>query len=72
MGRAEAPLTCRPRSLRSDRMRLHILSDIHLESGGYDPADVEADAIVLAGDIGTGKRGVALTKLMLRKVARRQ
>ena len=39
-------------------MRLHILSDLHLEFAPFDPPNVDADAIVLAGDIHTGKNGV--------------
>lgn len=35
-------------------MRLRILSDIHLEFGDYVPPVVEADVVVLAGDVGKG------------------
>lgn len=39
-------------------MRVHILSDLHLEFGPFQPDNVEADLIVLAGDIHTGRNGV--------------
>lgn len=39
-------------------MRLHVLSDIHLEFGDYEPPPVDADAVVLAGDIGVGLQGI--------------
>lgn len=40
-------------------MRLRVLSDLHLELGPFEPPPVKADAVVLAGDIGTGVHGVA-------------
>jgi len=43
-------------------MRVHILSDIHLEDGDYDAAPVDADVVVLAGDIGVGVEGVKWAK----------
>lgn len=39
-------------------MRLHILSDLHLEFEGFDPPPVDADVVILAGDIGVGLQGV--------------
>jgi predicted phosphodiesterase len=39
-------------------MRLHVLSDLHLEHRQPPPARVDADAIVLAGDIATGTDGI--------------
>lgn len=39
-------------------VRLHVLSDLHLEQGPLGPAGVDADVAVLAGDIATGTRGV--------------
>ena len=39
-------------------MRIHILSDLHLEFEAFQPKDVHADLIVLAGDIHTGKNGI--------------
>ena len=38
-------------------MRLHILSDLHIEFGPFRPNPVEADVIVLAGDVHVGTRG---------------
>ena len=32
-------------------MKLHILSDLHLGSGGFEPPPTDADVVVLAGDI---------------------
>jgi Calcineurin-like phosphoesterase superfamily domain len=39
-------------------VRLHVLSDLHLEQEPFGPRDVQADAVVLAGDIDAGTRGV--------------
>jgi hypothetical protein len=39
-------------------VRLPVLSDLHLERAAFDVDDVEADAVVLAGDIGRGTLGV--------------
>lgn len=39
-------------------MRLHVLSDLHLEFAPFTPPKVDADAVVLAGDIGTGRNGL--------------
>lgn len=39
-------------------MRLHILSDLHLEFGNYDPPATDADVVVLAGDIHMGRAGL--------------
>ena len=39
-------------------MRLHILSDLHLEFGNYDPTATEADVVMLAGDIHVGRAGL--------------
>ncbi len=39
--------------------RIHVLSDVHLESGPYElPADLECDVIVAAGDIGPLEKSV--------------
>ncbi|MDD4929008.1 MAG: hypothetical protein PHP85_07010 [Gallionella sp.] len=40
-------------------MKIHILSDLHLEYSAYEPQTVGADVIVLAGDICPGTRGIA-------------
>jgi predicted phosphodiesterase len=39
-------------------VRLHVLSDLHLEFGPVALPDVDADAVVLAGDISVGLRGI--------------
>jgi predicted phosphodiesterase len=39
-------------------MRLHVLSDLHLEGAPFEPPEVDADIAILAGDISTGTRGV--------------
>src|SRR5579862_93989 len=39
-------------------VRLHVLSDLHLEHAPYEEPPADADVIVLAGDVGTGVAGV--------------
>lgn len=39
-------------------MKLHLLSDLHLEHAPYNPQLTDADVVVLAGDIGVGTAGV--------------
>lgn len=39
-------------------MKLHIISDLHLEFSDHDVQGLEADVIVLAGDIGVGIKGL--------------
>jgi Icc-related predicted phosphoesterase len=39
-------------------MRLHILSDLHLEFAPFTAPAVQADAVILAGDIGNGHDGL--------------
>ena len=39
-------------------MRVHVLSDLHVEFAPFQPNNVDADVIVLAGDIHTGKNGI--------------
>lgn len=39
-------------------MRIHVLSDLHTEFAPFDPPPVDADVVVLAGDIGVGLRGL--------------
>jgi predicted phosphohydrolase len=39
-------------------MRLYILSDLHLEFEPFTPPAVAADAVVLAGDVSTGRNGL--------------
>lgn len=40
-------------------IRLAILSDLHVEKGPYQPPPLDADLVVLAGDIGWGVEGAA-------------
>lgn len=40
-------------------MRIHLLSDIHLELAPFSPAVRDADLVILAGDINVKARGVA-------------
>lgn len=39
-------------------MKIHILSDLHLEAAPFHPEPVDADVVVLAGDIAPGVFGV--------------
>ena len=39
-------------------MKLHVLSDLHTEFAGFTPPEIDADVVVLAGDIGVGRRGI--------------
>jgi len=39
-------------------MRVHILSDLHLEFAPFQPTKVDADVIVLAGDVHNGLHGI--------------
>jgi predicted MPP superfamily phosphohydrolase len=39
-------------------VKLHVLSDIHLEFAPFEPPATDADAVLLAGDIWVGPRGV--------------
>jgi len=39
-------------------MRLQVLSDLHLEQAPFAADGADADVVVLAGDIGTGTRGI--------------
>ncbi len=39
-------------------MKLRVLSDLHLEGAEFNPPEVECDAVILAGDIGAGVRGI--------------
>jgi len=40
-------------------MKLHILSDLHIEFAGFDPPKTDADVVILAGDIHVGQKGFA-------------
>ena len=39
-------------------MKLQILSDLHTEFSNFDPPEIDADVVVLAGDIGVGTGGI--------------
>ncbi|HEX2080587.1 MAG TPA: metallophosphoesterase [Longimicrobium sp.] len=43
-------------------MRIHLLSDLHTEFVAFDPPQTDADVVVLAGDISTGTKGIALAR----------
>jgi predicted phosphodiesterase len=40
-------------------MRLHVLSDLHLERAPFDQPAADADAVILAGDVAPGIAGVS-------------
>jgi predicted phosphodiesterase len=43
-------------------MKLHILSDLHVEFEPFNPPKTEADVVILAGDIHVGKKGIDWVK----------
>jgi predicted phosphohydrolase len=43
-------------------VRLHVVSDLHVEFAAFEPPTVDADVIVLAGDVGLGTEGVELAR----------
>ena len=47
-------------------MRLQVLSDLHLESGRFEPVPKKADVVVLAGNIHQGTAGVKWAKQYFR------
>lgn len=47
-------------------MRLHVLSDLHLERAAFTPANIEADVVILAGDIHNGPAGIEWAKKSFR------
>ena len=48
-------------------MKLHILSDIHLEFAPFDPPETDADVVILAGDIGLGPPAVEWAAVTFRQ-----
>jgi 3',5'-cyclic AMP phosphodiesterase CpdA len=46
-------------------VRLHVLSDLHLERAPFTAPEVQADVVVLAGDIAPGTAGVDWTRSWL-------
>lgn len=45
-------------------MKLHILSDLHLEFAAFVPPETDADVVVLAGDISNGTNGIVWARAM--------
>ena len=43
-------------------LRIHLLSDLHLEFAPFVPQVSSADVVVLAGDIGVGSQGMQWAK----------
>jgi predicted phosphodiesterase len=43
-------------------VRLHVVSDLHVEFAAFEPPPVDADVLVLAGDVGLGTAGVRLAR----------
>jgi len=43
-------------------MRVHVLSDLHLEAAPFEPPPAPADLVVLAGDIDNGPAGIEWAK----------
>ncbi|GAB4311424.1 MAG: metallophosphoesterase [Promethearchaeota archaeon] len=41
-------------------VKLHVLSDLHVEFGPFDPPDVGADVLVVAVDVAPGRRALSL------------
>ena len=39
-------------------MKLHVLSDLHIEFADFSPPETDADVVILAGDIGVGLDGI--------------
>jgi predicted phosphodiesterase len=44
------------------RLRIRVLSDLHLEAAPFDPPAAHADVVVLAGDIHNGPAGIEWAK----------
>lgn len=49
-------------------MKLHVMSDIHLEFWAFEPPPTDADVVVLAGDTDLGTRGIEWAKKHFRDV----
>ncbi len=47
-------------------MKIRVLSDLHLEFATWRPPEVDADVVVLAGDIHTGLQGIAWARKYFR------
>src|ERR1700753_122685 len=44
-------------------MKIRVFSDVHLEAAKFRPAAIECDAVVLAGDIHPGLKGIEWAKM---------
>lgn len=44
------------------KMKLHILTDLHLEFGPFYPPETDADLVILAGDTDVGTKGITWAK----------
>ena len=53
----------RLQSWNKSEMKLHILSDLHVEFKSFNPPETEADVVILAGDIHVGKKGIDWAKV---------
>ena len=49
-------------------MKFYILNDIHVEFETFDPPKVDADAIILAGDIHVKNKAVMMSLLLWKGV----
>lgn len=49
-------------------MKINYFSDLHLEFGGLDIPDTDADLIIAAGDIGVGRQGLEWLKKLKKPV----
>lgn len=49
---------CGGDALGGTQMKLHVLSDLHIEFGPFDPPPTSADVVVLAGDTHLGVKGI--------------
>ncbi len=65
-------LQCPPRApfenRQSNGMKIQVLSDLHIEFADYETPSVDADLIVLAGDIGVRMSGLRYAKSLPRPV----
>lgn len=51
-------MRCQSETRREHPVRIHLLSDVHLEFEDYSPSIADVDIVVLAGDIAEKERGV--------------
>lgn len=49
-------------------MKLHVLSDLHLSVSPFTPPDVDADVVVVAGDVGRPESAIAWTRALGKRV----